>query len=336
MISGETKNNPLVSVIIPVKNAERTIDSCLYAIKKSNYKNFELIVVNDNSVDKSVEIARKYNCKILKVENGQGANYARNLGGKSASGEILIFIDSDIVVQKDTIEKIVDTLQDENIDAVVGVYTAKHRNENIVSQYKNLWIRYSYLKSSPEIDWLFGSISGIKKEAFQKVGGFNINLLSRKGNDDIELGKRFSQEKFNIILNSEIEVEHLKKYNLWTFIKNEFDRSSGFAELAFNLGETTHSVKNGFVNVYPSFIISTIVIILATLFLILVLVGKLSYWYLIAVILIYLILNIKFINYLEQMRGLFAMIGMLPILIIDHFVCFIGSVVGTLKGLLKR
>ncbi len=332
----ENLNTPLVSIIIPVKNSERTLGSCLSAIKRSNYKNYELIVVDDNSSDRSLEIAKNFECKILKVENGQGANYARNIGGINANGNILIFVDSDIVVQKDTIHKIVETLQDGDIDAVVGIYTAKHRNENIVSQYKNLWIRYSYLKSPPVIDWVFGSVSGIKKEAFMKVGGFDVNLLSRKGNDDIELGKRFAQENFKIVLNSDIEVEHLKQYNLPSFIKNEFERSSGFAELAVRLGETAHSVKHGFVNVYPAFIISTLIIILILTFAILTISGKLSYLYLIGGILIYLILNIKFLNYLEQVRGLFAMLAMIPILVIDHIVCFVGSVVGTIKGIFKK
>lgn len=327
---------PLVSIIIPVKDAENTLPYCLEAIKKSSYKNYELIVVDDNSNDNSVEIAKKFGSKIFYTGKNNGANYARNLGGNNASGDLLIFIDSDIVVQKDTINKIIELLQYENIDAVVGVYTAKHRNESIVSQYKNLWIRYSYLKSPPEIDWLFGSVSGIKKDVFKQVGGFDVNLLSHKGNDDIELGKRFAQKKFNIILNPDIEVEHLKHYNLWSFIKNEFNRSSGFAELAFRLGETTHSLKHGFVNVYPSFIISTIFVFFIFLFSVLFLLQKLSYWYFVILFFLYILLNIRFLNFLEHTRGLFAMIAMIPIMIIDHTVCFIGSIFGTIKGVIRR
>lgn len=328
--------NPLVSVIIPVKNGRRTLGTCLASIKRSYYKNIEIIVVDDHSTDDTAAIARSHNCMLLEAKEGSGANNARNFGALQANGEILVFMDSDIVVERETILGIVETLEDRAIDAVVGIYTAKHRYESFVSQYKNLWVRYSYIKSSPAIDWLFGSISGIRKEAFEKLGGFNVELLAKHGHDDIELGKRFAQAKLNIILNMDIEVEHLKNYTLGTFIKNEYHRSMGFAELAMRFRETTRSFRRGFVNVYPSFVISTLLSIFVIAVVILSVIGWVSNWFLLGVISIYLLLNIRFLNYLEQVRGLFAMIVMVPFLLIDHTVCLIGSVVGTIRGLIKK
>ncbi len=326
----------LVSIIIPVKNGAATLDACLRSIKRSHYKNIEVIVVDDHSTDNTVEIAQRHNCIVLEAKDGRGANHARNFGAQHAKGEILLFLDSDIVIGRETILSVVETLEDDGIDAVVGIYTAKHRHETFVSQYKNLWVRYSYMKSPPAIDWLFGAISGIKREAFEKLGGFNIELLSQHGHDDIELGKRFARANLNIMLNMDIEVEHLKNYSLRSFIKNEFHRSVGFANLATELGETTRSLRKGFVNVYPSFVLSTAfsVILLGILFASAV--GWISYWYAIGAILFYLLLNIRFLNYLEQVRGLFAMMVMVPILFLDHFVCFVGSIVGVCKGLTKK
>ena len=109
----------------------------------------------------------------------------------------------------------------------------------------------------------------------------------------------------------------------------------GFAELAMIFRETTQSVRRGFVNVYPAFIISTISSIFILGFLLAIALGLLSSWYALVIVGLYLILNIRFLNYLEQVRGLFAMIVMIPYLFLDHIVCFVGSVVGTIKGLLK-
>ncbi len=334
MIS-QTETTPFVSVIIPVKNAGEKFEVCLRSIQKSPYRNIEVIVVDDHSTDNSVQIAKNFSFTVLQSVEGNGANRARNFGAKNAKGEILIFIDSDVEIRNDTIQTIVESLVSGDTDAVVGVYTAKHRNENIVSQYKNLWIRFSYLKSPPAIDWLFGAVSGIKRAAFEKIGGFNVELLAHKGHDDIELGKRFKQANLNIALNVDVEVEHLKHYTLWSFVKNEFHRSSGFAELATKLGETTHSLKHGFVNVYPVFIISTILTVVLIGILLLSILGKISYWFLVGGFGLYLIANIRFLNYLEQTRGLFAMIVMIPILFLDHIVCFVGSVIGILKSILK-
>jgi glycosyltransferase involved in cell wall biosynthesis len=327
--------NPLVSIIIPVRNGGKTLGVCLGSIKRSYYKNVEIIVVDDHSTDNTVDIARLYNCIILEAKEGSGANNARNFGASQAKGELLVFMDADIVVERETILGIVETLEERYIDAVVGIYTAKHRHESFVSQYKNLWVRYSYIKSSPAIDWLFGSISGIRKEAFEKLGGFNIELLAKHGHDDIELGKRFAQAKLNIVLNMDIEVEHLKNYTLGSFIKNEYHRSLGFAEMAMRFRETTKSFRRGFVNVYPSFVISTLLSIFVVAILVAGLAGIVSDWFIAGAVGLYLLLNIRFLNYLEQVRGLFAMIVMIPFLLIDHTVCLLGSIVGTLKGILK-
>ncbi len=327
--------NPMVSIIIPVRNGELTLSGCLNAIKKSHYKNYEIIIVNDHSTDRTVEIAQRYNCAIHHVENGNGANNARNYGAARAKGDLLMFLDADIVIKRETILEIIETLEDSSIDAVIGIYTSKHRHETMVSQYKNLWVRYSYIKSPPAVDWLFGSISGIKRQAFDKLGGFNVELLAKHGHDDIELGKRAAQINLNIVLNMDIEVEHLKHYTLFSFIKNEFHRSMGFAKLAVHLKETSRSFKRGFVNVYPTFIVSTLLSIIVFAIVIASLVGWISIWYLVGAIGFYLLLNIRFLNYLEQVRGLFAMIVMIPFLFIDHIVCLFGSIVGTVKGFFK-
>ena len=331
-----TSYQPFVSIVIPVKNGAGVLDACLRAIRRSYYRNFEVIVVDDHSTDDTVAIAKQHGCSVHEATEGAGANNARNFGARQAKGDVLVFIDSDIVVGRETILGIVETLEDDRLDAVVGIYTAKHRHESFVSQYKNLWVRYSYIKSTPAIDWLFGAISGIKRPSFERMGGFNVALMAHHGHDDIELGKRFAQENLAIVLNMDIEVEHLKRYTVWSFIRNEFHRSLGFAELAMRFGETTKSVRTGFVNVYPSFILSTALSMPLLLVGIAAAAGWAPLWLAGAGVSVYFLLNIRFLNYLEQVRGLFAMLVMVPFLFIDHVVCTLGSVAGILKALTRR
>jgi hypothetical protein len=130
----------------------------------------------------------------------------------------------------------------------------------------------------------------------------------------------------------DIEVEHLKHYTLGSFIRNEFHRSVGFAELATKFGETAQSLKRGFVNVYPVFVLSTLFSVLVAAVAVASVLGFLSDWYLIGAVGLYLVMNLRFLNYLEQVRGLFAMLVMVPFLFIDHLVCFVGSVIGVFKG----
>ncbi len=325
--------NPLVSVVIPVKNGEATIGQCLRSIKRSYYKNVEVLVVDDHSTDRTAEIAKSFNCDVVPAVEGAGANAARNLGASSANGEIFVFIDSDVVVGRETILGIVERLEEDYLDAVVGIYTARHRNDSIFSQYKNLWIRYSYMKSPPAIDWMFGAISGIRRKAFEAIGGFNVDLIAQHGNDDLELGKRLARQNVRIELDMEIEVEHLKEYNLGSFIRNEFKRSAGFVLLARRLGEMGSSITHGFVNVYPSFIFSTLFSVVGVIFLAAFLAGRLSPWYVAGAAAVYFVMNVRFLNYLEQVRGFFAMLVMVPILFLDQVVCLAGSIVGFVRSM---
>jgi len=131
----------------------------------------------------------------------------------------------------------------------------------------------------------------------------------------------------------EIEVEHLKRYTLGSFLVNEFHRSAGFSELAARYGETLRAFGKGFVNVYPAFVASTIISFVVLLALIGAASGFLPVWAAVSAAGVYLAINIRFLNYLEQVRGLFAMVAMIPFLFIDHLVCLCGSVVGAFKSI---
>ena len=91
-----------VSIIIPVYNASLTLNECLGAIFDSSFKDFEVIVVSDNSSDNSVEIAKTYNCKILELKENRGPSFARNKGAEIAESDILLFLDSDIILKKNS------------------------------------------------------------------------------------------------------------------------------------------------------------------------------------------------------------------------------------------
>jgi glycosyltransferase involved in cell wall biosynthesis len=321
---------PALSVIIPVRNGGAYLETCLRAVFRSSFKQFEVIVVDDHSTDSSPEIARRFPCTIVTLEGKGGANAARNFGATAASGQVLVFLDADVRISRDSLTLIAEIILEREADAVVGLYTARHRHESFVSQYKNLWVRYSYLKSPPAIDWLFGAISGIRRDAFEAVGGFNESLMARHGNDDIELGKRMALSNLRIYLSQDLEVEHLKNYTLGSFIRNEYERSRGFARLAARLGETGRAVSSGFANVYPAFILSTPLTVAILLLTILVALDLAEISWLAGAAVLYLGMNLRFLNYLEQVRGLFAMIAMIPILFLDHLTCFVGSCVGLL------
>ena len=110
------------SIIIPVYNVEKYIDKCLDSISKQTYKNYEVIIVNDGTKDNSVQIIEKYikkneKLKLLTKENG-GLSDARNYGLKYATGDYLLFVDSDDYIDKNLLEKLNDILKEKEYDLI--------------------------------------------------------------------------------------------------------------------------------------------------------------------------------------------------------------------------
>ena len=95
-----------VSVIVPAYNAETVLPLCLDAIVGSTYQPHEIIVVDDRSSDGTFAVARQRGVKILRMERQSGPGASRNLAAQVATGEILLFVDSDVVITADVIGRL--------------------------------------------------------------------------------------------------------------------------------------------------------------------------------------------------------------------------------------
>ena len=117
----------MVSIIIPVYNAEKSLRRCLDSIFEQTYTDYEVIIVNDGSTDNSQrvidEYKRKYPEKIKAyTQTNSGAAVARNKGMEYASGEYLFFIDNDDYIKKDYMEKYMSEIVKKDVDVVIGGY----------------------------------------------------------------------------------------------------------------------------------------------------------------------------------------------------------------------
>ena len=205
------------SIIIPAHNAENTLRQCLDAVFSSENKDFETILVDDGSTDRSASVAKSYSCTLITLNKNSGTAAARNIGKENARGEILVFIDADVMIKKDTLGIIEKTFaEDGDSVAVTGVLSKESPHKDFFSQYKNLYMHYIFKKCPRSIDFLFGSIVAIRKKYFLPFDDtFKIT-------DDTELGQRYKERGKRILLPQELEVTHLKKYNLKSIIINDF------------------------------------------------------------------------------------------------------------------
>ena len=129
--------NILLSVVIPVYNAELFIEKTIDSITCQLRKQFEIIAVNDGSTDRSLDILNKLSTKydVLKIVNqeNKGATFARNNGLSHAQGKYIIFFDSDDVFENDVLTEMVDLIEKEESDLLLCNYSMvdKNLNENM-------------------------------------------------------------------------------------------------------------------------------------------------------------------------------------------------------------
>ena len=123
-----------VSIVVPVYNAEKYLQQCIDSIVIQSYKNVEIILVNDGSKDNSLNICKQNANKDSRIkvisDINHGVSYARNQGIKNATGDYIVFIDSDDSVDKNYIYELVNATSEQDYDLIICGYTEIHIKNN--------------------------------------------------------------------------------------------------------------------------------------------------------------------------------------------------------------
>jgi len=215
-----------ISVIIPVHNGAATLSRCLGALRQSTFHDYECIVVDDASTDDSVSVARGLNASVVTLDRRGGPARARNHGAARAHGEILVFLDSDVCVHADTLQRLDDYLgQHSQTVAVFGSYDDTPADPHFVSQYKNLLHHYVHHRSRRDAWTFWAGCGAMRRDVFLQAGGFDESY-TRPSVEDIELGLRLRTHKRHIGLDPAIQVTHLKRWTMSSLLRADlFDRA---------------------------------------------------------------------------------------------------------------
>jgi glycosyltransferase involved in cell wall biosynthesis len=214
------KTQIFVSVIVPVYNGGKFLDRCLDAINASSHKSYELIVVDDCSTDNSVEISHQKGASVLHMPQQSGPAAARNLGAQHARGDVLFFVDADVVVRGDSTARVAASFEDNpGLAAVFGSYDDEPAEENFLSQYKNMFHHFVHQQSSTEAETFWAGCGAIDRRIFAAVGGFDGNRYRKPSIEDIELGYRIRQQGHRILLDKHLLVKHLKQWRFGSLLR---------------------------------------------------------------------------------------------------------------------
>jgi glycosyltransferase involved in cell wall biosynthesis len=213
----------MISIIIPVYNGKETIHECLRAVNIQEYRDFECIVVDDGSKDETLDIARNFPFQIIQVEGGPlGPSNARNHGVEHAKGDIVLFVDADVIIKSDSLAKVAQEFETHpDIAALFGSYDENPTSLNFVSQYKNLIHHFVHQQGHENSATFWSGFGAIRRDIFLKLGGFDAKQFPRPSIEDIDLGYRLKEAGYKTVLRKEIQVTHLKAWSLMGLLKTD-------------------------------------------------------------------------------------------------------------------
>jgi GT2 family glycosyltransferase len=221
-------NRPRISVVIPTRDGARTLAACLESLRASSLPPAEIIVVDDASDDDSGDIARRLDCRVIRADASRnvGAARAKNRGAAIATGDILFFTDDDVIVSRDALARLAEDFDNARITGVVGLLDRKIPFDDFPSNYKNLWMRFTYERVPRErIGLFYTSVAAMRRATFLALGGFDENYRGASIAEDTEFGQRAWAAGHNIVLDPRVAVTHGKHYTPREVLRTDFLRA---------------------------------------------------------------------------------------------------------------
>ena len=233
----------LLSIIIPSYNSAKTINKCLSSVFKSKFKNYEVIVVSDNSNDGSNNIIKKYSCRLINLKKNVGAAAARNVGAKNAKGEILVFLDADVIIKENALNIIEKNFKDKKVNLIQGIYSHKPNYKKYATQYlQSHTCYYLFGENKKFTESLCTCFVSIRRKLFFETKGFDENFYSSNSEDE-DLGYRLIEKGYIIPIDRRLNAIHDIDMNLFDFIKRSLKMHFGEMKLYLRKKKITKKIK---------------------------------------------------------------------------------------------
>jgi len=214
----------MISVIISAYNAEKLLPACLGALlnQSINTSGYEIIVVDDGSSDNTGLVVKGFESVQLLRQKNQGPAAARNEGVKHATGNIVLFTDSDCVPNRDWIEQmILPFKRDNDIAGVKGTYRTKQRAlaaRFVQIEYED---KYDMLRKSKYIDFIDTYSAAFKKDIFNEFNGYDTSFPLACA-EDVELSFRMSSNGYKMVYNPKAIVFHTHPSSFKDYFRKKY------------------------------------------------------------------------------------------------------------------
>jgi len=192
----------MLSVVIPATDAPPTLGRCLAALARSD---------------------EPHAVEVVSGPPGSGPAAARNAGVARGGGDVVVFVDADVEVHPDALRLLRERLDaDPGLVAAFGAYDAQPAAPQLVSRFRNLLHHHVHVTSPGAAETFWAGLGAIRRDAFDRVGGFDAQRFPRPSIEDVELGMRLRAAGARIVLEPAARGTHLKRWTLRSMVRTDF------------------------------------------------------------------------------------------------------------------
>jgi GT2 family glycosyltransferase len=208
-----------LTAIVPASDAPPTLEACLKAIREAAEPPEEVIVARE----------------------GVGPAAARNAGASKTSGDVLVFVDADVLPHSDAFSRIRRTFEtNPELVAVFGSYDDMPPAPGVVSGFRNLLHHHVHQNGAGAAETFWAGLGAVRREAFADVGGFDAERYRMPSIEDVELGARLRASGARIVLDPDVLGTHLKGWTLESMVWTDFwARGVPWVELLLREGSSS-------------------------------------------------------------------------------------------------
>ena len=211
-----------LSVIVPTYNSERTLETCLHAVRASSFRSYELLVIDGGSSDATAQIAARYADRVIQFDGSPSVSAQRNVGVASAKEEIIVNVDSDVAVHSDTLERVARRFAgDPGLQAATGLVSKTHPHAGFFSQYKNLYMHYTFRRLPDGVRFLYGSIHAFRRSVAPPYRTNLSGIRIAEAAEDLLIGQQMACAG-RVAFMRDLEVVHYKQHTPRTLAANDF------------------------------------------------------------------------------------------------------------------
>ncbi len=218
---------PSLAVVVPATDSPASLERCLAALQASSRAPDELVVQREPA--------------------GAGPAAARNLAAGGAAADVLVFVDSDVEVHADALQRVAERFAAEpSLTALFGAYDDDPADPGLTSRYRNLLHHHVHAGAGGEAETFWAGLGAIRREAFEAAGGFDASAFPEPSVEDIELGMRLRRRGAKIALDPEIRGRHLKAWTPVNMASTDFKRRGvPWARLLIREGSSSTALNLG-------------------------------------------------------------------------------------------